>query len=78
MKSVFISYVCIRGGSQFETCIILPMSAENADELVKYQRTSRLVSGPGYDKGLLATLLDRLAKLQGFHYARMISAEATI
>ena len=40
MKSVYISYVCIRGGSQFETCIILPMSAENADELVKYQRTS--------------------------------------
>jgi hypothetical protein len=78
MKSVFISYVCIRGKTQFETCIVLPMSTENVEELLTYQQNSRLVSGPGYEKGLLSTLLDRLAKLQGFHYARMISAEATI
>jgi hypothetical protein len=58
-----------------ETAIIIPMTEANADELLKRQRRSRLISGPGYSKGLLATTLDRLAKLQGYGYAEFICAE---
>lgn len=74
MKTLRISYLCIRGATRDAHCIVLPLTDDNARDLLTYQRESRLISGPGYDKGLLATTLDRLAKLQGYTYARMISA----
>lgn len=58
-----------------ETAIIIPMTEANADELLTRQRRSRLLHGPGYSKGLLATTLDSLAKLQGYGYAEFICAE---
>lgn len=58
-----------------ETAIVLPLTEQNAAELMAHQRRSRLISGPGYSKGLLATTLDRLAKLQGYGYAEFICAE---
>lgn len=76
MTKLTITYHLHSGVSvEDETAIIIPMTEANADELLTRQRRSRLISGPGYSKGLLATTLDRLAKLQGYTYAEFISAE---
>ena len=75
MTKIRITYHIIQAGEEGETCIDLPMTEAHAAELLERQERSRLISGPHYDKGILATTLDRLAKLQGRHFARFICAE---
>ncbi|MBO7670755.1 MAG: hypothetical protein J6S60_09225 [Oscillospiraceae bacterium] len=76
MKKLIVTYHMHSGYTiEDETCVTLPMTDANAAELMTHQRRSRLISGPGYSKGLLATALDRLAKLQGYGYAEFICAE---
>lgn len=75
MKKLLITYSMTRGDTEAETCIVLPFADDRAENLLRYQEESALISGPGYEKGLLATTLDRLAKLQGYHYAQMICAD---
>lgn len=77
MTHVAITYHMLRGPYEDETAICIPMTEANAAELLEHQRRSRLLQGPGYTKGLLATTLDRLAKLQGYSYAEFICAEPT-
>ena len=75
MTKLLITYHLFRGRDEDETAIVVPMTAAHAAELLERQERSRLLSGPGYRKGLLATTLDRLAKLQGYSFAEFISAE---
>ena len=75
MTKIRITYHIVQASMEGETCIDLPMTEEHAEELMARQEKSRLISGPHYDKGILATTLDRLAKLQGHHFARFICAE---
>lgn len=76
MTKVLITYHMIgRDNSEDETAIILPMTNDNAVNLIVQQDRSKLVRTSSYGRGMLATTLDRLAKLQGYAYGMFITAE---
>ena len=75
MTKLLITYHLLTKSQEDETAVVVTMTDDKALELLQHQDRSRLISGPGYRKGLLATLLDRLAKLQGYAYGQFRTAQ---
>lgn len=76
MTRVEITYRMSRGEYDgAENAIVIPMTDANADDVLLMQERSRLV-GDSRRKGTIATLLDRLAKLQGYGWAEFRLARA--
>ena len=75
MTKVEITYHMHRSSDSGESLIILPMTEEHADDVILLQEQSRLL-GDARHKGMLATLLDRLARLQGYSYGEFVDARA--
>ena len=75
MKTVLITYMAVKGPKAEPCQAVIPMTDQFADELLDRQKHSMVLGGMRYNKGLLSTTLDRLAKLQGYGYADFVSAE---
>ena len=78
MKRVWITYHMIRGEVVAKAAISLPMLDTFAEDLLEKQRKSRVLGGDRYNKGLLSTTLDRMAKLQGYAFAEFARAEEDV
>lgn len=76
MEHIRITYKMSRPGEIAESCVVIPMEAEAAEDILEYQEDSGLVtdSGDTYD-GQIAYILDRLAEIQGYDYAEFVMAE---
>lgn len=76
MEHILITYKMSRPGEIAESCIVLPMEREAAEDILEYQEDSQLVTEDGdtYD-GQIAVILDRLAEIQGYDYAVFVMAE---
>lgn len=71
MKHICITYHMRREDETAETCIVLPMEDENADELLAEQDEWRqLMEGAALD-----VLLRKLSILQGYQYDGFRTAE---
>lgn len=75
VKDIRITYLAVKGPSALTCRAVIPMMDQYAEELLEKQRHSLVLGGMRYNKGLLSTTLDRLAKLQGYGYADFVSAE---
>ena len=72
MKNVCITYCMKRKGEVAETCIVLPMKDEIADELLARQDKCWQLA----DGATLNVLLHKLALIQGYQFAALETAEA--
>lgn len=73
-------YICITyhmaklDGETAETCIDLPMDEKIADDILRAQRDSRYVKDAAWP---IASILQNLAKLQGYDSSAFCTARAT-
>lgn len=61
-------------GETAETCIDLPMDEKIADDILRAQRDSRYVKDAAWP---IASILQNLAKLQGYDSSAFCMAKAT-
>lgn len=69
MKHVCITYHMTRPGEEAETCITLPMTEENAQDLLANGEDSAVY------RGNIAGILQRLATIQHYYRAYFCTAE---
>lgn len=74
MKYVCITYRMERKREVAETCAILPMTDEKADELLAEQAQWRHLA----DGATLDVLLHKLAIIQGYHFVAFAAAEPVV
>ena len=69
MEKILITYCMSRPGEMAETCITLPMSTDNALELITFQDKSITLERH------IQPLLNQLTMLQGYSTNRFLTAE---
>ena len=69
MKHVCLTYHMNRAGMDAETCITLPMTEDNAQDLIANGEDSVVY------RGNIAGILQRLATIQGYNTASFCTAE---